>query len=70
MWDTKLGNPHLIDRLPTQKYLELRGESFNPPRDEDEDVNNDYLTLTQFPEYKKNPDFNNEDKKANFIKKK
>ena len=69
LWDTKLGNPHLIDRLPTQKYLELRGESFNPPRDEDEDVNNDYLTLTQFPEYKKNPDFNNEEKKASFIKK-
>jgi len=69
LWDTKLGNPHLIDRLPTQKYLELRGESFNPPRDEDEDVNDDYLTLTQFPEYKKNPDFNNEDKKESFIKK-
>ena len=43
--------------------------SFLLAQDEDEDVNNDYLTLTQFPEYKKNHDFNNEQKKASFIKK-
>ena len=45
--------------------------TFNPPRDEDEDngINDDYLALTQFPQYKDSPDFKNEDKRKEFLKK-
>ena len=45
--------------------------TFNPPRDEDEDngLNEDYLALTQFPQYKDSPDFKNEDKRKEFLKK-
>ena len=71
LWDLKQGNPFLIEKFPSQEELEMRMDTFNPPRDEDEHdgIGNDYLALTQFPKYKDNPDYKNEDKRDEFIKK-
>ena len=65
LWDLKQGNPFLIEKFPSQKEIEMRMDSFNPTREEDEQngISNDYLTLTQFPNYKDNPDYKNEVKR-------
>ena len=71
LWDLKQGNPFLVERFPSQEELEMRMDSFNPSRDEDENdgINNDYLALTQFPKYKENPDYKNESERESFFKK-
>ena len=70
LWDLEQGNPVKIEKFPSQEDLEMK-TTFNPPRDEDEDngINEDYLALTQFPQYKDSPDFKNEDKRKEFLKK-
>ena len=68
-WDTQQGNPYLIKSFPNQQQLEMHLNSFNPTREEEEDVDNDYLALTQFKDYKNNPDYNNDETKEEFIKK-
>ena len=62
LWDLEQGNPVKIEKFPSQEDLEMK-TTFNPPRDEDEDngINEDYLALTQFPQYKDSPDFKNEE---------
>ena len=54
LWDLKQGNPFIIEKFPSQQELEMRMDTFNPPREEDEQdgINNDYLALTQFPNIK------------------
>ena len=71
LWDLNQGNPFIIEKFPSQQELEMRVEVFNPPRDDDEDdgINDDYLTLTQFKDYKINPDYKNENKRDEFIEK-
>ncbi len=71
LWDLKQGNPFLIEKFPSQEELELRMETFNPPRDEEEKdgISDDYLTLTQLPKYKDNPDYKDESKRDSFLKK-
>jgi len=70
LWDLEQGNPVKIEKFPSQEDLEMK-TTFNPPRDEDEDngINEDYLALTQFPQYKDSPDYKNEDKRKEFLKK-
>jgi type I restriction enzyme R subunit len=70
-WDLKQGNPFLIEKFPTQEELEIRMETFNPPRLEDEKdgINEDYLALTQFPKYRESPDYKDEKKRDEFIRK-
>ena len=68
-WDTQQGNPFAIKTFPSQKQLEMHLDSFNPTRDEEEEIENDYLALTQFKDYKDNPDYKNEEKRSEFIKK-
>jgi type I restriction enzyme R subunit len=70
LWDLEQGNPVKIEKFPSQEDLEMK-TTFNPPRDEDEDngINEDYLALTQFPQYKDSPDYKNEDKRNEFLKK-
>ena len=70
LWDLEQGNPVKIEKFPSQEDLEMK-TTFNPPRDEEEDngINDDYLALTQFPQYKDSPDFKNEDKRKEFLKK-
>ena len=71
LWDLKQGNPFVIQKFPSQEELEMRMEAFNPPRDEEEKdgINDDYLPLTQFPKYKDSPDYKNETKRKEFLKK-
>ena len=71
LWDLKQGNPFVIQKFPSQEELEMRMEAFNPPRDEEEKdgINDDYLPLTQFPQYKDSPDYKNENKRKEFLKK-
>jgi len=70
LWDLEQGNPVKIEKFPSQEDLEMK-TTFNPPRDEDEDngINEDYLALTQFPQYKDSPDYKNENKRKEFLKK-
>jgi len=70
LWDLEQGNPVKIEKFPSQEDLEMK-TTFNPPRDEDEEngINDDYLALTQFPQYKDSPDFKNENKRKDFLKK-
>ena len=71
LWDLKQGNPFIIEKFPSQEELEMRMDEFNPPRDEEEKdgIHDDYLALTQFPQYKDSPEFKNENKREEFLKK-
>ena len=66
-WDIKQGNPTVIDVFPTQEQLELRKTSFNPPRQETEEIGVDYIALTQHPEFNQNPDYLDEKKRYDFL---
>ena len=68
-WDIEYGNPNLINTYPTQEQLELRKENFNPPREEAEEIGNDYIAQTQLPKFEKNPDYINEVKRNEFLEK-
>ena len=67
-WDIEKGSPNVIDVYPTQEQLLLRKENFNPQRDNTEEIDEGYIANTQYPNYKSNPDYNNADKKDDFIK--
>ena len=69
LWDLDRGSPFVIEQFPSQAQLEMRKNEFNPPIDEYEEIENDYVTLTQFPKYKQHPDYLNEENKENFINK-
>ena len=69
LWDLDQGSPFVIEQFPSQAQLEMRKNEFNPPIDEHEDIENDYVTLTQFPKYKQHPDYLDEDNKDDFINK-
>ena len=51
-WDMQQGNPYAIKTFPSQPQLEMHLNSFNPTREEEEEIENDYLALTQFKDYK------------------
>ena len=36
LWDLKQGNPFRVEKFPSQEELEMRMDTFNPPRDENE----------------------------------
>ena len=66
-WDLEQGSPFIIEQFPTQKQLELRKEKFNPPIEEDETINDDYIVISQYPNYSKDPDYLNESNRKGFI---
>ena len=49
-WDTELGNPQVIDKLPSQIELINLKNNFNPKKElfKDDIIENDYVALTQF----------------------
>ena len=55
-WDLERGNPELITEFPTQESIKHRYE-FKPDNKKlaDEDVNDDYIALTQKPDFKEDP---------------
>ncbi len=69
LWDLDQGSPFVIEQFPSQAQLEMRKNEFNPPIDEHEEIENDYVTLTQFPKYKQHPDYIEEENKEDFINK-
>ena len=71
LWDTHIGNPVLISICPTQNELELKQKNYKPDNKLlfEEEINNDYIVLTQLPDYKNSPEYNNQDLKDNFVQK-
>ena len=69
LWDLDQGSPFVIEQFPSQAQLEMRKNEFNPPIDEHEEIENDYVTLTQLPKYKQHPDYLDEENKEDFINK-
>lgn len=59
-WDLERGNPHVISRFPSPEMV-TGFSAFKPDRQSltREIVGNDYIALTQRPEYKNDPDWQN-----------
>ncbi len=68
-WDIEQGSPTVVDVFPTQEQLELRKSHFNPPRQEFEEIGIDYIAKTQDPKFDQHPDYLDEDKKSDFLRK-
>ena len=68
-WDIEQGNPNVIDVFPSQEQLELRKSKFNPPRQESEEIGEDYIAKTQMPGFEKHPDYLDEKKQKEFLQK-
>jgi type I restriction enzyme R subunit len=67
-WDLKHGNPYIITKFPspssTKVYKNLQP---NPQKLVDEQVLDDYIVLTQLPNYFENPSFRNENTRKAFV---
>ena len=69
-WDTKHGNPGAISRFPTQESLtQYREYTPNPAELVSTKVDENYIIATQFPSFASDPDFQDEKKRADFLKK-
>lgn len=70
LWDLEKGNPYQISQFPTQESLQGYN-SFKPSPENliNEVVNNDYIVLTQKPDYEKDPQWQDELQRAEFIQK-
>ncbi len=66
-WDRASGNPQLINEFPSQKQLELRKEKFEPAIDGDEEISNNYIGLTQNPNFEEDPDFKDVKKRQDYL---
>ncbi|MEJ5285408.1 MAG: DEAD/DEAH box helicase family protein [Brevinematia bacterium] len=67
-WDLERGNPHIISRFPSPETV--KGYSaFKPDINSliNETVNEDYIVLTQKPDYMKDPSYINEETRKNYI---
>ena len=69
-WDTLQGNPYIITKFPTPESMKGY-EHYNPNPDAlvNEIVTTGYIAITQKHDYDQNPDFHNEDSKAEYLKK-
>lgn len=67
-WDIEQGSPTVIDIFPSQEQLELRKTNFNPPRNEIEEIGNDYIAQTQFPNFNNHLDYLDSKKKDDFLR--
>lgn len=69
-WDTKHGNPETISRFPTQESLtQYRQYTPNPAELISTNVDENYIIATQFPSFASDPDFQDENKRADFLRK-
>jgi len=66
-WDLEKGSPISILTLPTQEYLELRKVNFSPPIDDDEEIKEDYIALTQHPTFDQDPNYINISTREDFL---
>lgn len=67
-WDIEQSSPTIVDVYPSQEQLELRKLNFNPPRNEIEEIGNDYIAQTQFPNFNNHPDYLDSKKKDEFLR--
>ena len=67
-WDIETGNPHIITAFPTHESLTHK-KSFKPNPDNlvREYIESDYITISQKPDYKSDPNWINETKREDFI---
>jgi type I restriction enzyme R subunit len=68
LWDLDRGNPHIISRFPAPETV--KGYvSFKPDRKSllEETVADDYIVLTQKPDYKSDPAWQNSQSRKSFI---
>ncbi len=68
-WDIEQGNPTIINSFLSQEQLELRKSKFNPPRQESEGIDSFYIANTQLPNFAQNPDYIDEKRREDFLKK-
>jgi len=67
-WDLEIGNPEIITEFPTQESLIHRlGFKPNNKRLADEEVKADYIALTQNPNFKEDPQYQNEETRKRFL---
>lgn len=68
-WDKELGNPTSISHFPTLESL-TQNKTFEPDQNRlaEEDVQEDYVALTQNPTFKDDPRWNSEQERDQFIK--
>lgn len=70
LWDIELGNPIPINTFPTQKELEFKdGFKPNVKSLSDDSIENDFVVLTQFPNYKQDPEYLSSGITEEFVKK-
>ena len=68
-WDIETGNPEIITAFPTQDSLGNKQDfKPDPARLVDEPVNDDYIALTQKPDYALSPDWIDESRRKEFVK--
>lgn len=67
-WDLERGNPNLITKFPTLNTI-INYKSFkpNPLNIVDESVSNDYIVLTQKPDYNKDPRWIDELQRSKYL---
>lgn len=67
-WDLQKGNPNVISKFPTPETV-IGYSSFKPNSHSllNETINDDYIVLTQKPDYIKDPRYNNEKERKDFI---
>ena len=67
-WDMERGSPHIISRFPSPETVKGYS-SFKPDRQNlaSEPVAEDYITLTQKPDYKADPAYHDEHSRKTFI---
>lgn len=67
-WDIERGNPQVITAFPSYESLkESKAFSANPMKLYNEEVGRNYIAITQFPKYEKDPKYINEDTRSEFI---
>ena len=66
-WNIESGNPELITVFPTQDSLVKKTSiEFDKTKLINEEIGNDYVALTQMPDYAKRPDYINEETRLEF----
>ena len=68
-WDIETGNPNTIGEFPQQINLEERKEGFNPHKDKEniDEIGDDYIALSQMPDYANKPEYIDESTREEFI---
>lgn len=69
LWDTKHGNPDTISRFPTQDSI-TQYETYTPNPEElaQTPIDENYIMESQMPDYAKDPDFQDETRRQEFLR--